>query len=129
MAVAGHPGSRVLATLVVAAGAMAVPTVAGLAATGALVAGLAGRVPAAPAAFWRLVRRLRWVFLFIVLLHGWFTPGAPVVAWGGGWVPTGAGLARGAELVSVIVVMVGLVAVLVRTTPPPELAAGVEVDA
>jgi len=120
-----HPGIRVLAVLLVGMGVMALPSPAGLAATAALVAFLLAPVAGAGAVFLRLAGRLKWVFLFIVLLHGWFTPGGALVAGGGPWWPTVEGLARGAELVAVIVLMVGLVAVLVRTTPSPELAAGV----
>jgi energy-coupling factor transporter transmembrane protein EcfT len=123
--VSHHPGAKVLAVLVVAVTVMAARTPLGLMATGALVAVSAVRVPGAFGAFGGLVRRLRWVFLFIVLLHGWFTPGHRLLPGLGGWGPSVAGLARGGELVGVVLVMAGLVAVLVRSTPPPELAAGV----
>jgi len=120
-----HPGAKVLAVALVGGAAILARGPAGLAATGILALSAGARVPGALAAFAALAGRLRWVFLFIVLLHGWFTPGRPVAAGGGPWWPTLEGLARGGELVGVVLLMSGLVAVLVRSTPAPELAAGV----
>lgn len=120
-----HPGAKVLAVLVLAAAVTAVRGPVGLAATGALVATTALRVPGAFGAFWALVRRLRWVFLFIVLLHGWFTPGRTAFPAAGRWSPTTAGLAQGIELVAVVAVMAAMVGILVRATPAARLAAGV----
>jgi energy-coupling factor transport system permease protein len=119
-----HPGAKVAAVLLAALGVVAARSPLGLVATGVLAAGAMARVPGAWAGFLTLVRRLRWVFLFILLLHGWFTPGEPV-AGSGPWGPSVAGLARGGELVGVVVLMAALVAALVRSTPPMRLAAGV----
>lgn len=121
----GHPGARVLAVLMVAVASILARAPAGLLATAVLVGLVAMQVPGALGAFAGLLRRLRWVFLFIVLLHGWFTPGEPMVAGGGDFWPTRTGLAQGLELVMVVMLMAAMVAVLVRSTPVTDLAAGV----
>ena len=91
-----------------------------------LPAGLALTVvPGAGGAFARLARRLRWVFLFVVVLHGWFTPGLPVWAALGVWGPSEVGLQRAGELVAIILIMVALVAALVRSTSSLDLAGGI----
>lgn len=113
------------AVLVVAVAVMLARTPLGLAATAGVVALAAARAPGSTAAFARLVRRLRWVFLFILLLHGWFTPGDPLLAGGGPFWPSRAGLAHGLELIMVVLLMAAMVAVLVRVTPVTDLAAGV----
>jgi energy-coupling factor transporter transmembrane protein EcfT len=92
--------------------------------TGALLAGLLARHPEAASRWLGLLRRLRWVFLFILLLHGWLTPGPALVPFLGPFSPVGEGLVRGVRLAGVVVVMAGLVAVLVRTTTSGELAGG-----
>lgn len=91
-----------------------------------LPAGLAlAVVPGAGRAFAGLARRLRWVFLFVVVLHGWFTPGLPVWDALGAFAPSEMGLKRAAELVAIILIMVALVAALVRSTASFDLAAGI----
>ena len=120
-----HPGAKVMAVLVVAIAVLLSRTPAGLLATMGVVALALLATQGAATAFAGLVARLRWVFLFIILLHGWFTPGQPLVRGGGPWWPSQAGLAHGLELVVVVVLMSAMVAVLVRSTPVTDLAAGV----
>lgn len=119
-----HPGTKVLAVLLLALGVIAHGRALGLVLTaGVVLAGMA-RVPGALGTFLGLVRRLRWVFLFIAILHGWFTPGEPVLDLLGGASPAREGLVRAGELIGVVAVMAGLVGVLVRSTPGMELAMG-----
>ncbi|MFA9460794.1 hypothetical protein [Thiohalorhabdus methylotrophus] len=120
-----HAGAKVLAVLLLASGLTLGERIAGMAAT-VLPAALAlGRSPGALEACLRLLRRLRLVFLFILVLHGWFTPGAPLLPELGALSPVRAGLIEGARLLGVVALMAALVAALVRTTPIAELAGGV----
>lgn len=120
---AWHPGAKVVAVLFLAMGLVAGGGWA-LLATGVLLGALLARHPEAASRWLGLLRRLRWVFLFILLLHGWLAPGPGLVPSLGPFSPVGAGLIRGGQLAGVVVVMAGLVAVLVRTTTSGELAGG-----
>jgi energy-coupling factor transporter transmembrane protein EcfT len=120
---AWHPGAKVVSVLALALGLVAGGEAA-LLATAALTAVLLVRSPGAGKGWLGLLRRLRWVFLFIVLLHGWLTPGPPLLPALGGGSPSVAGLRFGAELAGVVAVMAALVAALTRTTPSAELAGG-----
>ncbi|MEF8981157.1 energy-coupling factor transporter transmembrane component T [Thiohalorhabdus sp.] len=120
-----HPGAKVVAVLLVATVVLLVRSPFGLLATAGLVALAAARTPGATRAFTLLVTRLRWVFLFIILLHGWFTPGESLVPGGGAFWPSRSGLTHGLELVIVVMLMAAMVAVLVQATPVSDLAAGV----
>ncbi|MBF0370625.1 MAG: energy-coupling factor transporter transmembrane protein EcfT [Magnetococcales bacterium] len=65
--------------------------------------------------------RLRWLFLTLILLHGFFTPGHPLftfLAW-----PTGEGLMAGVVQSLRLTLLVMLSWVLVRTTPAWQLIA------
>ncbi len=54
----------------------------------------------------RLFWRARWLFLSIVVLFGWFTPGTAVLPYAVGWMPTYEGLAWAAEHVLRLAFMV-----------------------
>jgi energy-coupling factor transporter transmembrane protein EcfT len=118
-----HPGIKVATVLFLALGLVAGGT-GGLLATAGLVAVLLARHPEAASRWFALLRRLRWVFVFILLLHGWLTPGPGLIPSWGAFAPSGAGLLQGGHLAGVVAVMAGLVAVLVRTTSSGELAGG-----
>ncbi len=119
-----HAGTKVLAVVLVAFAVLLHGRFPGLALTGGLVMAGMAAVPGARGSFLALARRLRWVLLFILVLHGWFTPGTPVLGEAGSWLPTREGLLRGGELLGVVAVMAGLVAVLVQSTPGMDLAVG-----
>lgn len=68
--------------------------------------------------------RLRWLFLSIVVLFGWFTPGAEILPVLGRWSPTHDGLIFGARRVLVLVVIVAAVAWLLETTSRDALVRG-----
>jgi energy-coupling factor transport system permease protein len=94
-----------------------------------LVAGYAAQrpVPLLPAL--RMLRRLRWFFLSLLVLYGWFTPDpAP-------WpnrtsalaalMPSPAGLAAGGERIAVLVAIVAGVNLLLRTTSREQMLAAI----
>ncbi|KPV40434.1 hypothetical protein AN478_06475 [Thiohalorhabdus denitrificans] len=120
-----HAGGKVLAVLLLALGLTLGGGLAEVLATALPVALALLRSPGAGGAFLLLLRRLRVVFLFILILHGWFSPGVPLFTELGAWSPSRAGLVEGVRLVGVVGLMAAMVAALVRTTPVPELAGGV----
>lgn len=104
---------------------MGAPSPFGLVAYVPLVLAALAMAPGSLGHLLQLLRRLRWVFLFIVLFHGWFSPGPPAIPGAGAWAPSLSGLGFALELVMVVTLMAGLGAVLVRSTAGPELAAGI----
>jgi len=112
-----HPVIRLVCFLVFAA-FLTREGGAGIALGAALVVGLfaafggAGLGPA-----WRMLRRMRWLFLSILIVYFWFTPGTPLWS-GAGWaVPTREGAVAGAERIAALALMVLGVSLLVATTP------------
>lgn len=70
----------------------------------------------------RMVWRLRWLLVSILVVYLWFTPGAPLVAgWEAAWLPTREGLLGGAVRVGVLVLIVLAVAVLGERIPRERL--------
>lgn len=65
---------------------------------------------------------LRWLFLALLLFHGWFTPGQPL--WHGWDVPTWEGVREGLQQALRLVFLVSLSWILVKTTTPLQLLAG-----
>ncbi|MFP4560150.1 MAG: hypothetical protein ACLFQ3_02395 [Thiohalorhabdus sp.] len=120
-----HAGGKVLAVLLLAFGLTLGGGLPEVLATALPVAVALVRSPGAGGAFLRLLRRLRVVFLFILILHGWFAPGVPLLPAVGVWSPSREGLVEGARLMGVVGLMAAMVAALVRTTPVPDLAGGV----
>lgn len=122
---ARHPGAKVIALMLLAGGLTWAPSPSGVAAYVPLVLVAMAMAPGSFAHLLQLLRRLRWVFLFIVLFHGWFSPGPPLIRGAGAWAPSVSGLGYALELVIVVTLMAGLGAVLVRSTAGSDLAAGI----
>jgi len=78
---------------------------------------------------WRLVLRLRWFYLSIVILYFWSTPGQPLslplLGWATHWLPTRQGVASALERISVLVFMIMAANLLLRTTSQTELIAAI----
>ncbi|MDD9892982.1 MAG: hypothetical protein OXT49_05675 [Gammaproteobacteria bacterium] len=68
------------------------------------------------------VMRLKWLFISIALLYGWFTPGLPVVEVVSVNMPTREGLLLAAARALVLIVLVGAVTWLVKPLPANLLA-------
>lgn len=69
----------------------------------------------------RMLRRLRWFFLSIVVLYLWFTPGMPVLPYEDWWLPTQEGVVTGIDRCLVLALMVAAVYVLLQTTSREQL--------
>jgi energy-coupling factor transport system permease protein len=120
-----HPGIKVAATLLVVAATMLAGSPGALLAGGLLAAGALVRTPGAGRDFLRLVRRLRWVALFILLLHGWFSSGLRVWPALGAWSPYQQGLLTAGHLLGLLAITTALASALMRSTQPASLAGGI----
>lgn len=75
----------------------------------------------------RMLRRLRWFFVSLLVLFFWFTPGDPLLfadAVGSRWLPTREGVIEGTIRISALVVIVLAVNLILATTPREQLLAG-----
>ncbi|MBK1673823.1 hypothetical protein CKO35_11000 [Ectothiorhodospira shaposhnikovii] len=91
---------------------------------GLAVAALAATGPAGVSQFWNMSRRLKWFFLSIILVFGWFTPGAPLLDWAGSWSPAREGLMMGLQRTLVLVLAVAAVVWLLQATSRESLVRG-----
>ncbi len=69
--------------------------------------------------------RLRWLFLSILLLYFWFTPGDPVLGLQAVFVPTVQGVTQGLERLLIMLVMVSMVYATLWTTSTPDLQSAI----
>lgn len=117
-----HPTIRLVCLLVFSA-ALAMGGTAGVILATVLLAGCSAGVKTLEwRAIGRMVRRLRWLMLSLVILYGWFTAADPLWGWAGA--PSAAGLMTATWRVAVLVLMVWAVSLLMQTTTPPDLLAG-----
>jgi len=83
----------------------------------ALITGGAGL-----AASLRMILRLRWLFLSILIIYLWFTPGQPLFGSNASrWVPSWEGVSAGTLRVAVLVMLVLAANVLLAITPRQQL--------
>lgn len=76
----------------------------------------------------RMVFRIRWLLLALLVIYGWFTPGQPLVAshgWAATVMPTQEGLAAGATRALALVLIVLAVNALLRSTPRDDLLSAI----
>ncbi len=67
-------------------------------------------------AAWRMVKRMRWIFLSIVVFYFWFTPGHPLTSLDASWLPTVEGVQSGLLRVLALVTLVMVVNLVLQTT-------------
>lgn len=75
---------------------------------------------------WRLLRRMRWLFLSIAVIYLWLTPGAPLIRADTAvtpWLPTVEGLWQGGLRVAALAVMVAAASLLLQLTPRDQILA------
>jgi len=122
------PPVRILTLLVLAAALAAGRPLLLLAGALAVLAGwiaAAIRVPEFEVrGFGRMLRRVRWLLLAILLVYGGFTPGEPLLPVLGGWSPSADGMRLGALRVAALVAIVAAVHLLLATTPRGALIGG-----
>jgi energy-coupling factor transporter transmembrane protein EcfT len=122
-----HPQIRILTLLVfIAATATARPAIL-LCATVLLALAYPATGSHNPAVLWRMIVRLRWLFVAILLVYGWWTPGEALVPAAGSFSPVREGLQIGLLRVAVLVLIVCAVNLLVSTTQRGQLLAALYV--
>ncbi|SFM66637.1 energy-coupling factor transport system permease protein [Ectothiorhodospira mobilis] len=119
-----HPAVRILGVILyiacVAQGGWPV-----LMAGGALVAAALARLgPPGLRRFAAMAARLKWFFLSIVLVFGWFTPGLPLAPGLGPLSPSVTGVLQGLERTLVLLLAVGAVVWLLQGTSRERLVQG-----
>ncbi|MBU1192813.1 MAG: energy-coupling factor transporter transmembrane protein EcfT [Gammaproteobacteria bacterium] len=72
----------------------------------------------------RMLRRVRWLLLAMLILYGWFTPGAALLPSLGDWSPSLVGLQQGLLRVAALLAIVIAVYLLLVTTPRGDLVGG-----
>jgi energy-coupling factor transporter transmembrane protein EcfT len=118
-----HPLIRVILLLVfITATATARPAIL-LAAATLLAVAYAGAGRNSLAGLGGMLTRLRWLFLAILLVYGWWTPGDALFPSAGSLSPVQEGLHSGLLRVVALVLIVCAVHLLLRTTPRGELLA------
>ena len=116
-----HPLIRVLLLLVfISATATARPVIV-LAAAALLAVAYAGAGRHSLAGLGAMLMRLRWLFLAILLVYGWWTPGEVLFPAASGLSPVQEGLHSGLLRVAALVLIVCAVHLLLRATPRDQL--------
>jgi len=77
-------------------------------------------------ASWRMLRRMRWLFLSIAIIYLWLTPGEPLAAVPGpwsDWLPTVDGAREGLLRIAALVLMVAAASLLLQATSREQILA------
>lgn len=82
-------------------------------------------LPFDPRSTWRMLRRMRWLFLSILVTYLWFTPGAPMFPAFGHYSPSIEGVIGGAQRIVTLVLIVVQVGLLLHTTSREELVGAI----
>ncbi len=122
-----HPVIRVVTLIVFIAGMSAASPAAML--TGTLLLAMSYARAGFPGmdSLARMIMRLRWLYLAILIVYGWWTPGVPLIPGLDTLSPSQQGLAYGLQRVAVLVLIVGAVHLLTRTTERSRLLAAIMV--
>ena len=119
-----HPVIRIISFLVLAAYLATAGRAGALlaAAALALLYAFLGLRHLAPA--WRMIRRMRWFFLSLLVIYFWFTPGQPALGFlplPSAYLPTVQGMVAGAARIASLLLIILAVNLLLCTTPRQEL--------
>lgn len=79
---------------------------------------------------WKLLRRLRWIFLSMSIIYFWFTPGDPLILFSGllalsQWMPTVEGVVLGLLHITGLVILIASVNLLLQTTSREQLLSAI----
>lgn len=74
---------------------------------------------------WRMLRRMRWLFLSILVIYLWFTPGELLFPVIGSWSPSWEGLRLGSYRIFTLVFIVFAVNLMIRSIERDELIGGI----
>ncbi len=73
---------------------------------------------------WRMLRRMRWLFLSITVIYLWFTPGLPLIPGAttlGAWLPSVDGLRQGGVRVASLALIVAAASLLLHVTSQEQM--------
>jgi hypothetical protein len=115
-----HPVIRLIGFMVLGAGLM-VGGVKEVAVLALLVAALYLGSRTSPAGAWPLLRRARWLFLSLLILYFWFSPGRAVLPYYG--MPTVEGIEDGVFRIAALILLTLAVHLLLQTTGREQLVA------
>lgn len=115
-----HPVIRIIGFMVLGAGLM-VGGVKEVAVLALLVAALYLGSRTSPAGVWPLLRRARWLFLSLLILYFWFSPGRAVLPYYG--MPTVEGIEDGVLRIAALILLTLAVHLLLQTTGRAQLVA------
>jgi len=73
---------------------------------------------------WRMVKRMRWLFVSLAIIYLWFTPGEPLLAALGPASPSVQGLQAGALRIGLLIALVAAVNLLLQSTGREQLLVG-----
>lgn len=122
------PPVRILSLLVLATGLASghppVLVAGGLILIFAAIFALRGHPAFGGSGLLRMLRRVRWLLLAMLILFGWFTPGDPLLPQLGGWSPSQQGMYQGLLRVSALLAIVAAVYLLLVTTSRGALVGG-----
>jgi energy-coupling factor transport system permease protein len=117
-----HPTLRILALILLAVSIQFMPGWL-LAAVGIMLAGFA--LLYYPRLLRTALRRTRWLFLVLLLVYAFATPGEYVAAWPFDFAPTYEGLLQGGLQAGRLAVMLAGLAIMLGTTPRDDLVGGI----
>lgn len=122
-----HPVIRVVSLVVFIAGMSVASPAVMLAGTMLLLLVFSRAGFPAMDALLRMVIRLRWLYLAILVVYGWWTPGMPLMPGLDALSPSRQGMVYGLQRVAVLLLIVSAVHLLTRTTERSRLLAAVMV--
>ena len=115
-----HPVIRLIGLMVLGAG-LTLGGVKEMAALALLVAALYLGSRTSPLGAWPLLRRARWLFLSLLILYFWFSPGRALLPYYG--MPTVEGIEEGALRIAALILLTFAVHLLLQTTARAQLVA------
>lgn len=74
-------------------------------------------VPSLWSSSWQMLRRMRWLFLSMLIIYLWFTPGRFILPFVGDYSPTWQGLLIAGYRIGSLVVIVVAVNIIIKSTP------------
>lgn len=115
-----HPVIRLIGLMVLGAG-LTLGGVKEIAVLALLVAALYLVSRTSPLGAWPLLRRARWLFLSLLVLYFWFSPGRALLPYYG--MPTVEGIEEGALRIAALILLTFAVHLLLQTTARAQLVA------
>ena len=73
---------------------------------------------------WQMLRRMRWLFLSMLVIYFWFTPGQPVFSQWADYSPTWQGVQSAGYRIGSLIVIVVAVNIVIKSTAKESLTAG-----